>query len=61
LCAPPVSERQILDQLARARLALDHEVATRLVLQQQATESADEIHRMRTDLAFLKRQREKSN
>jgi hypothetical protein len=61
LCAPPLSERQMLDQLAKARLALDHEVATRLVLQQQATESADEIHRMRTDLAFLKRQREKSN
>src|SRR3984957_21091641 len=61
LCAPPLSERQMLDQLAKARLALDHEVATRLVLPQQATESADEIQRMRTDLAFLKPQREKSN
>ena len=29
LCAPPMSEREILDQLAKARLALDHEVATR--------------------------------
>jgi Zn-dependent protease with chaperone function len=61
LCAPPMSEREIREQLAKARIALDHEVATRLVLQQQATDSAAEIHQMRTDLAFIKRQRDKSN
>jgi hypothetical protein len=61
LCAPPVSEREIREQLAKARLALDHEVATRLVLQQQATENSAQLQQMRTDLTFLKRQRDKSN
>ncbi|MGV7243147.1 hypothetical protein, partial [Caballeronia sp. M23-90] len=61
LCAPPMSEREIREQLAKAQIALDHEVATRLVLQQQATDSAAEMHQMRTDLAFIKRQRDKSN
>ncbi|KLU26106.1 hypothetical protein EOS_11440 [Caballeronia mineralivorans PML1(12)] len=61
LCAPPMSERDIREQLAKARIALDHEVATRLVMEQQASESLAEIHRMRTDLTFLKRQRDKSN
>jgi hypothetical protein len=61
LCAPPMSERDIREQLAKARIALDHEVATRLVMEQQASESLAEIHRMRTDLTFLKRQRDRSN
>jgi hypothetical protein len=61
LCAPPMSEREIREQLTKARLALDHEVATRLVLQQQAAQSSAEIHQMRTDLAFIKRQRDKAN
>jgi hypothetical protein len=61
LCAPPISEREIREQLAKARLALDHEVATRLVLQQQASESSAQLQQMRTDLTFLKRQRDKSN
>jgi len=61
LCAPPMSEREIREQLSKARIALDHEVATRLVMEQQAAESLAEIHRMRTDLTFLKRQRDKSN
>jgi hypothetical protein len=61
LCAPPVSEREIREQLSQARIALDHEVATRLVMQQQASESLAEIHRMRTELTFLKRQNGKSN
>jgi hypothetical protein len=56
-----MSEREIREQLAKAQIALDHEVATRLVLQQQATDSAAEMHQMRTDLAFIKRQRDKSN
>jgi hypothetical protein len=59
LCAPPMSQREILDQLAKARLALDHEVATRAVLEQQASEASAQLHKMRTDLAFLNRQREK--
>lgn len=59
LCAPPLSERQILDQLAKARLALDHEVATRVVLQQQAADATAQLQQLRTDLAFLKKQREK--
>jgi hypothetical protein len=61
LCAPPMSEREIREQLSKARIALDHEVATRLVMEQQASESLAEIHRMRTDLTFLKRQHDKSN
>jgi hypothetical protein len=56
-----MSERDIREQLAKARIALDHEVATRLVMEQQASESLAEIHRMCTDLTFLKRQRDKSN
>src|SRR5260370_27130680 len=50
LCAPPMSERDIREQLAKARIALDHEVATRLVMEQQASQSLAEIHPMRTDL-----------
>jgi hypothetical protein len=30
-------------------------------MEQQASESLAEIHQMRTDLTFLKRQRDKSN
>src|ERR1700744_3505447 len=59
LCAPPLSEREVREQLAKARLALDHEVATRLALQQQAFETSAELQRMRTDVTFLKRQRDK--
>jgi Zn-dependent protease with chaperone function len=61
LCAPPLSEREVREQLAKARLALDHEVATRLALQQQAFETSAELQRMRTDVTFLTRQRDKSN
>ncbi len=59
LCAPPQSERQLLDQLAKARLALDHEVATRVVMQQQAADTSAQLQQLRTDLTFLKKQREK--
>jgi hypothetical protein len=61
LCAPPISEREVREQLAKARLALDHEVATRVALEQQATETSAELQQMRTDVTFLKRQHEKSN
>jgi hypothetical protein len=61
LCAPPISEREIREQLAKARLALDHEVATRLVVQQQASETSAQLQQMRTDLTFIRQQREKPN
>src|ERR1700710_1823360 len=46
LCAPPLSERQILEQLATARLALDHEAATRVVLQQQAADTSAQLQQL---------------
>jgi hydroxyethylthiazole kinase-like sugar kinase family protein len=60
-CAPPVSVRVLRDELARARLAGDHEAATRAALEQQAAAAAAELARLRTDLAFYRRQRRGSD
>lgn len=56
LCAPPVSEQKLREQLAHAQLALDQEAASRAALTQRVTDSAAEIQRLQTDLAFLKKQ-----
>ena len=61
ICAPPPSEQALRDELTRAQLAFDHEAATRAALQKQAEDTTAELSRLRTDLAFLKRQRDKSD
>jgi len=57
LCAPPVAEQNLREQLAHAQFALEQEAATRTALEKRATESAAQIERLQTDLAFLKKQR----
>ncbi|SAL61673.1 hypothetical protein AWB67_03092 [Caballeronia terrestris] len=61
ICAPPLSEQDLRDELTHARLALDHEAATRAALQKQAEGTEAELIKLRTDLAFFKRQRDKSD
>jgi hypothetical protein len=57
LCAPPVSEQKLREQLAHAQYALEQEAATRTALEQHAAQSTAEMERLQTDLAFLKKQR----
>ncbi|MDR5857307.1 hypothetical protein P9239_00610 [Caballeronia sp. LZ062] len=57
LCAPPVSEQKLRDELAHAQFALEQEKAARTALDQRAVQSAAQIERLQTDLAFLKKQR----
>lgn len=57
LCAPPVSEQKLREQLAHAQLALDQEAATRAAMEQRAAQTVAQIERLQTDLAFLKKQR----
>ncbi|AQH01183.1 hypothetical protein A9R05_20195 [Burkholderia sp. KK1] len=57
LCAPPVSEQKLRDQLAHAQFAFEQEAASRASLEQRVKDSAAEIQRLQTDLAFLKKQR----
>jgi uncharacterized protein HemX len=56
LCAPPVSEQKLREQLAHAQLAFEQEAASRTALERRVTESAGEIQRLQTDLAFLRKQ-----
>ncbi|SAK57200.1 hypothetical protein AWB79_02368 [Caballeronia hypogeia] len=56
LCAPPVSEQKLRDELAHARLALEQEAATRTSLEQRVSQAAAENARLQTDLAFLRQQ-----
>jgi hypothetical protein len=56
LCAPPVSEQKLREQLARAQFAFEQEAASRASLEQRMTESAAEMQRLKTDLAFLRKQ-----
>ena len=57
LCAPPVSEQTLRDQLAHAQFALEQQTAARAALEQRAVQSAAQIERLQTDLAFMKKQR----
>ncbi|WP_244817139.1 hypothetical protein [Caballeronia sp. Lep1P3] len=57
LCAPPISEQQLREELAHAQFALQQEAATRTALEQRAVQSAAQMQRLQTDLAFLKKQR----
>jgi hypothetical protein len=61
ICAPPVSEQELRDQLTHAQLAFDHEAATRAALEKQAQGTAAELSRLHTDLAFFRRQHDKSD
>ena len=62
ICAPPLSEQELRDELTHAQLALDHEAATRArAAKTGAKAPTAELSRLRTDLAFLKRQRDKSD
>ncbi|SAK73010.1 hypothetical protein AWB76_04616 [Caballeronia temeraria] len=56
LCAPPVSEQKLREQLAHAQLALEQEAASRKSLEQSVKDSTTQIQRLQTDLAFLKKQ-----
>jgi len=56
LCAPPVSEQKLREQLAHAQLALEQEMASRTSLEERVKDSAAEIQRLQTDLAFLRKQ-----
>ncbi|SAK51509.1 hypothetical protein AWB74_00128 [Caballeronia arvi] len=56
LCAPPVSEQKLREQLAHAQFAFEQEAASRASLEQRVTESTAEIQRLQTDLAFLRKQ-----
>jgi hypothetical protein len=60
LCAPPVSERELRERLARAQFALEHAAATQRVTQAQADEHAAQLAQLRTELAFYRRQRAQS-
>ncbi len=57
MCAPPVSEQKLREQLVHAQYALDQEVATRASLETSLANSTTQIARLKTDLAFLKSQR----
>jgi hypothetical protein len=57
LCAPPVSEQKLREELAHAQFALEQQTAARAALEQRAMQSAAQIERLQTDLAFLKKQR----
>ena len=57
LCAPPASEQKLRDQLAHAQFALEQEAASRGALEQRVTDITAEIQRLKTDLAFLRKQR----
>ncbi|WP_321793413.1 hypothetical protein [Caballeronia sp. J97] len=56
LCAPPISEQKLHEQLAHAQLALEQEAASRTSLQQRVADSTAQIQRLQTDLAFLRTQ-----
>ncbi|WP_250500604.1 hypothetical protein [Caballeronia sp. GAWG1-5s-s] len=57
LCAPPMSEQKLREELAHAQFALEQQTAARAALEQRAMQSAAQIERLQTDLAFLKKQR----
>jgi uncharacterized protein YlxW (UPF0749 family) len=57
MCAPPVSEQNLRDQLQHAQYALAQEVATREALETRTADNAAQIERLQTDLAFYKTQR----
>ncbi|MDM0028955.1 hypothetical protein [Variovorax saccharolyticus] len=54
--APPPSEDLVQAELARTRLALAQEEATRRALQKTADEAAAEVTRLSTELRFLRGQ-----
>jgi hypothetical protein len=56
MCAPPVSEQTLREQLSHAQYALDQEAATRAALEARAAESIAQIERLKTDIAFFKKQ-----
>ncbi len=56
LCARPVSEQKLRDQLTHAQYALAQEVATREALQTHAADDAAQIAQLQTDLAFFRKQ-----
>jgi hypothetical protein len=58
LCAPPVSEQKLREQLVRAELAFEQEAASRASLEKRVSDSTAEIQRLQTDLAFLRKQHE---
>jgi len=57
LCAPPVAERELREQLTHAQFALEQEAATRTALEQRVAQRTEQIERLQTDLAFLRKQR----
>jgi hypothetical protein len=56
MCAPPVSEQKLRDELAHARYALEQEAATRTALEARMADSTAQLQRVQTDLAFLQKQ-----
>jgi hypothetical protein len=57
LCARPVAEQKLREQLTHAEYALQQEAATRSTLQTRIAEDTAQIERLRTDLAFLQKAR----
>jgi hypothetical protein len=56
LCAPPVSEQKLREQLAHARYALEQAGATRTALEARIADGAAQVERLQTDLAFFRKQ-----
>jgi hypothetical protein len=57
MCAPPIAEQKLREELAHSEYALQQEAATRAKLESRVAEDAAQIERLRTDLAFLQKAR----
>jgi hypothetical protein len=55
MCAPPVAEQKLREQLAHSEYVLQQEEATRAKLESRVADDAAQIEHLQTDLAFLRK------